>query len=1230
MIYLSKLAKRLAIAGRIAVGTAALLAACAVPDERDFLGPGNPNSPPTSLTLEPKIGTVRPGDMIQFSATARNALGEVVITEIDWTATGGYISPEGLFVSDRLGQFQVTAKLRKFTTVGDSAQISVFLNPSDVLKLSITPGVSDVTAGEGVQLEAIAELADGRTVRQPPLAWTATSGEVDGTGYYVAPEVEGTFSVNAIASTGVSAQASVRVKAGKRVLTRIEVAPTSVALQAGQARQFSATGYYDDGSTKVVPVLWSSTGGSISSDGLFTAGSTPGTFRVIGRFRQGGQADTAVVTVGEPQIVALTVSPDAVSMATQASQQFVATARLSDGSTRTVTPSWEATGGTITSAGLYTAGSTSGSFRIIASLAGPGVADTAAITISAPAVSLTGLIVNPSNVTVPAGTSRQFSVTGTWSDGSTRVPSVTWSATGGTISSAGLYQAGKTPGTYQVIARSAQWNKADTSVVVVSGPELVTLTVQPATVNLLPDQTRQFAVSGTWSDGSTKTPLVNWTADGGTITPAGLYTAGADPGTYLVVATHTSGKADTSLVTISPPAPTLLSLSLAPSTASLAPGGSIQFTASGTWSEGGSGVPSVTYTATGGTISASGLYTAGSTAGTFKVTAKHSGGTLTATATVTVTAAAPTLTTLTISPETASLPVGGSRQFSVSGVWSDGSSTTPAVTWSTTGGSITSSGAYEAPNSAGTYRVIAKQVGGTKADTATVSVTSTTTVVKLDISPQSSSLITGQSRQFSGTATYSNGGTGTPTIQWTASGGSVSSSGLYTAPSQAGTYRVFGQVSGSTVKDTATVTVAAPKVVALTLSPASATLLPGASQQFTTAATWSDGLSHPVTLSYSATGGSITTGGLYTAGTQAGNYRVIVTCSGCSLADTSSIAIQTSSTSGVTSLTLTPETITLDIGEVYPFTVTARLANGSTVTNPVLNWTASSGEVNSQGWYRAPRTAGTYTVTVSSGSVNDKATVTVKVPTGPYFTDNFNSCTLSKAANSQGFFWWDTQGGNSTEVPAISSTMGRSGCSLKFSFTAGVAGDDAWSEQRFGFGKRLSEVYMQWYQYWPVGSEWPNLGPKFVHREDTGPDNNKFLRFWDEDYAKYRIKLGFSTLPRGGGDSNIITEYGTNGGGVGPFGSAFDPNGITSTRRGRWVRIQIHVRLATAANNNGVIEMWVDGVKTINNTNLPMYPDGGLGNYLRRGYILGWANSGFSQTSMTYIDDVVISGVPIP
>jgi hypothetical protein len=421
------------------------------------------------------------------------------------------------------------------------------------------------------------------------------------------------------------------------------------------------------------------------------------------------------------------------------------------------------------------------------------------------------------------------------------------------------------------------------------------------------------------------------------------------------------------------------------------------------------------------------------------------------------------------------------------------------------------------------------------------------------------------------------------------------------------------------------VTIATATVSKLVIDPGSLSLAPGESKQFSATASWSDGVTRPVSLSYSATGGTISSSGLFEAGAGTGTYRVIVGCaSGCTQKDTSFISIQTSvgSPSG---LTLSPSNVTLDIGEVRQFSV--KNASGTTLS---ATWSTTGGFFSSSGnWYRAPRTAGSYTVTARTTSGTVSTTVIVKAPTAPYLSDDFDSCTLSKSTNALGSAWTSTGGGNSTEVPRISKAVAHSGsCSLRFTYAAGGATDDAWSEQRFRLGKRLSELYIRWYQYFPNGSA-TIIGPKYVHRNDTGPDNNKLLRLWDEDYRNYRVKMGWSTLPKGGGDSYFITEYGTSTNPVGQHGSDGDADGITNPRRGRWVKMVIHVRLATAANNDGVMEMWVDGVKTVSNTGLPMYPSGGVGNYLLNGYIMGWSNSGFSTTSSTYIDDVVISGTPI-
>jgi parallel beta-helix repeat protein len=75
-----------------------------------------------------------------------------------------------------------------------------------------------------------------------------------------------------------------------------------------------------------------------------------------------------------------------------------------------------------------------------------------------------------------------------------------------------------------------------------------------------------------------------------------------------------------------------LSVNVAPATANATPGTSIQFTASIT----GTTNTAVVWTATGGTITSSGQYTAATTAGTFSVTATISGGTAAGRATVTI------------------------------------------------------------------------------------------------------------------------------------------------------------------------------------------------------------------------------------------------------------------------------------------------------------------------------------------------------------------------------------------------------------------------------------------------------------------------------------------------------------------------------------------------------------------------------------------------------------------
>ena len=74
------------------------------------------------------------------------------------------------------------------------------------------------------------------------------------------------------------------------------------------------------------------------------------------------------VSVSATNVASMTISPTSATLNAGQSQQFTATAKDSSGATVNVQPTWTATGGTVTNTGLFTAGSTAGSFTVTATV----------------------------------------------------------------------------------------------------------------------------------------------------------------------------------------------------------------------------------------------------------------------------------------------------------------------------------------------------------------------------------------------------------------------------------------------------------------------------------------------------------------------------------------------------------------------------------------------------------------------------------------------------------------------------------------------------------------------------------------------------------------------------------------------------------------------------------------------------------------------------------------------
>jgi hypothetical protein len=239
-----------------------------------------------------------------------------------------------------------------------------------------------------------------------------------------------------------------------------------------------------------------------------------------------------------------------------------------------------------------------------------------------------------------------------------------------------------------------------------SGAPVASVTVSPASVSVAPGERFQFAAT---VQGTTTNDLVAWAASTGTITSLGLYSASASSGKAQVTATSMadpskSASAIVTVTTASTPSPTppATSVTISPASASTTTSGTIQFAAT---VQGTVSTKSVTWKASSGSITASGLYTAPSSPGTATVTAtSDADSTKSTSAVVAVTVGTPLqITTSTLADGivqlayTATLAAKGS---------------TPPYSWSITSGSLPPGLSFSTvgtisgtPTTAGSYSV---------------------------------------------------------------------------------------------------------------------------------------------------------------------------------------------------------------------------------------------------------------------------------------------------------------------------------------------------------------------------------------------------------------------------------------------------------------------------------------------------------------------------------------------
>ncbi len=581
----------------------------------------------------------------------------------------------------------------------------------------------------------------------------------------------------------------------------VDVSPSIATLNAGGTQRFTAT-VKGTSNTEVDWKVKEANGGSISSSGEYTAPATAGTFTVIATSRIApAVSGSATITVKGGEAISVTVSPGTATVGLGGFQTFTASV---SGSENTAV-NWsvtEAGGGTITAAGLYTAPNTAGTFTVVATSAADS-SKSASAKVTVTTAQIVSIAISPTTVTVGKGSTYPFvaMVSGTANT------AVTWSVvetTGGSIDASGLYTAPGAAGTFHVRATSAaDTTKQATATVTVSDTQVVNVSVTPASASLTVGGTQQFAAAVT----GTANTAVTWTVDpasgGGTVSASGLYTAPATAGSYKVIATSVAdpARSATALVTVNPAG--AVAVSLTPTSATVSPGATQQFTATVT----GSANTNVTWSVTGGnangTVSATGLYTAPANSGSYSVVATSvADPSKSATATVTVNAPI----TVTVSPAGLTVPTGTTQQFTAAVSGTANQNVTWTIVEGAAGGTISASGLYTAGPTQSTYTIKATSVAD-PTRSGTVAVTVGPPAVTVTVTPATVSLASGTTQQF--TATVTN--TGNTAVNWSVvevGGGTITASGLYSAPATGATYHVRAtSVADPTRFGTATVTV---------------------------------------------------------------------------------------------------------------------------------------------------------------------------------------------------------------------------------------------------------------------------------------------------------------------------------------------------------------------------------------------------------------------------------------
>jgi len=349
--------------------------------------------------------------------------------------------------------------------------------------------------------------------------------------------------------------------------------------------------------------------------------------------------------------------------------------------------------------------------------------------------------------------------------------------------------------------------------------------------------------------------------------------------------------------------------------------------------------------------------------------------------TATFTVLPPAVSAITITPGSATVLIGANQPFTATGKYTDGSTQdlTGSATW-------TSSNTAVATVSGGIAAGVATGAAAITAASGSVSGRVTLTVIpalsSISVSPATVSVGQGGSQAFTATGHFSDGSSQnlTSSVSWSSSNtvwASINSSGVASALGQGAVTitAASGSISGS-----ASLTVTAPTLTSITVSPGLFGVPVGANETFIAIGHYTDGSSPTLSsVSWSSSNTAIATinSNGVASGVAAGT--VTITAASGGVAGTGSLIV-TGGAKTLTSIAISPATATIALNGTQPFTATGLYSDGSTqnLTSSVT-WSSSNttlATINSSG-AASGVAQGSVTITAASGSISGTASLTV-------------------------------------------------------------------------------------------------------------------------------------------------------------------------------------------------------------------------------------------------------------